>query len=139
MNAFQGNLSPVKWQQVMWSQLKQTCRQGCLEPGADFWAGESIREEPLWGTWTERWTLLLLVLGRSTGIGTERRVFSLYSFIHSFIHSLTHQTQLTSGQHMLMWVTCVCSQYLSDGSVLTVAVFALPDVNYCIAPLMQFC
>ena len=57
--------------------------------GADGQAGGRIREQLLWRAWTETGTLLLLVLRGSGGIGTEKRVFRVYS---PFIPSLAHQT-----------------------------------------------
>lgn len=48
------------------------------------------------------------------------------------VHSFTGSSDPpTPGQHMPKWMTYVCSQYPSDGSVLAVAVFALPDVSHC--------
>lgn len=71
--------------------------------------------------------LLLLVLGRSGGMGREKRAFGVCSSTHSFPGS---SDPPTSCRRTALWVTRVCNQCLSDGSVLTVAVFALPDGNY---------
>lgn len=81
-------------------------------------------------------TLLLLVLGRSRGTGTERRVLGVCSCIHSFPGS---SDLLPSGRHTAMWVTGVCSQRWSDRSVLLLSLLFQMVIIVRIAPLIKFC
>lgn len=136
MNVFQGNPSQDKWRQVLWLQLKQTRRQGCLEPGADGQAGGRIREQLLWRAWTETGTLLLLVLRGSGGIGTEKRVFRVYS---PFIPSLAHQThQHRASTCPSGWPMFVASIHLIGLSWLLLSLLYQMLVIVTIAPLIKF-
>lgn len=101
----------------------QSCRRGCMEPGADGQAVGTFLSSPCEVRGNPIPTLLL-VLGRSAENKHRKEGFQFHSFIHSVLRS-----QLILGHHMSTWVSSVYSHHLSDGSVLTGAAFAVPHVN----------